>query len=452
MQPSNTGLFATVETAPSSRAPTPVSYYRLDSQTKGDTLSFLARESVYRRDSGLLPAYQRAISVDISQPPSNKARVYHEQIPRVEYLNVPPAATPRYSAQTFSKQEYDETTRRAQHVDPPDVRRLGILRKPLLGRTEAVDMSAHPLPSLPVENRAPKHILQESDVAVVEEQWYDQNRERRAEQTWDDYEIIAVESEGWPSEPIPTDSSVQTRSRPKDCGLSALQQQNFRHNDLLDPLSATPRNSCVQEYTNVPRRSDTFDDHAQLPSSAELYTYRNTLDEAKEKQWATRKTQPKEQSMRYCFGERALTNTEHQRAASEEPTLRTPEPRSPHVRFAEPTSCPPTPRSSPSLSPRALYDTTRLKPYGPRQPPWGSSEDLELQRRSRTDVRARDDDIRERISAKSLRLLQARQGTSGKKRMTEVEELREQIYEVYPDMTFEGDGDEEGCCCCCVVM
>ena len=92
---------------------------------------------------------------------------------------------------------------------------------------------------------------------------------------------------------------------------------------------------------------------------------------------------------------------------------------------------------------------------GPRPPPWGSYEDLEIQRRQRGDARERAKVRGSRLTADSSSVYQKSMSTDslGKDPSREVEEYREQILGVYPDMEFNGEaGRGDRGWCCCVLM
>lgn len=87
---------------------------------------------------------------------------------------------------------------------------------------------------------------------------------------------------------------------------------------------------------------------------------------------------------------------------------------------------------------------------GPRSPPWGSYHTLEMQRRQRGETR-------ERTQALMYRRLQSTQRLDddgyGKSRMRrEVDEYREQVLGVYPDMEFNREAGKSGVEYCCILM
>lgn len=124
------------------------------------------------------------------------------------------------------------------------------------------------------------------------------------------------------------------------------------------------------------------------------------------------------------------------------------------VRFADThtilcTPPPPTPPPHRTLSSILSLTSTppRLKPYGPRTPPWGSTENLDRERRFRTDIRVLEDTLDKQFNGRE-RLRKQAQARNGKRR-TEGEELRELVLGIYPEM--EAELKERGCWFCLVM-
>jgi hypothetical protein len=114
------------------------------------------------------------------------------------------------------------------------------------------------------------------------------------------------------------------------------------------------------------------------------------------------------------------------------------------------TPPPPTPPPHRSLSAITLSlpsASPRLKPYGPRIPPWGSSDNLDHERRLRTDFRSLEDTLDEQFDERE-KLRKETEARNGKRR-TEGEELRELVLGIYPEME---EGKKERSWCLCVVM
>jgi hypothetical protein len=93
---------------------------------------------------------------------------------------------------------------------------------------------------------------------------------------------------------------------------------------------------------------------------------------------------------------------------------------------------------------------------GPRLPPWVSFDDLQQQRHTRSDIREREDARLYRMTAD--RGSSTSKGSDSTNSLhenmmqREVEEYREQVLRVYPDMEFDGSAGLGGRSCCCLVM
>ncbi|RMZ66539.1 glycoside hydrolase family 5 [Pyrenophora seminiperda CCB06] len=106
-------------------------------------------------------------------------------------------------------------------------------------------------------------------------------------------------------------------------------------------------------------------------------------------------------------------------------------------------------------SPVPSTDSSLDNPNGPRPPPWGSYDNLELQRRQRSEARGRTHTRGALLTANSALAYQKAHSTDslGKKPVREVEEYREQILGMYPDIVFNGEAGIGGRGrCCCVLM
>lgn len=110
---------------------------------------------------------------------------------------------------------------------------------------------------------------------------------------------------------------------------------------------------------------------------------------------------------------------------------------------------PPLPTPPPHLTFQSTFSSapSRHKPYGPRIPPWGSSENLDRERRLRTDIRGLEDTLDERFDTRER--LRREDEVKNAKRRTEGEELRELVLGIYPEMEVE---QRDRACCVCVVM
>ncbi|CAA9958780.1 hypothetical protein PTMSG1_02318 [Pyrenophora teres f. maculata] len=135
-----------------------------------------------------------------------------------------------------------------------------------------------------------------------------------------------------------------------------------------------------------------------------------------------------------------------------------PPPTPPHcATFIQPTEYFP---KQPFPSPASAHSTHSSLDIqnGPRPPPWGSYDALELQRRQRSEARER----RMQTRDGGVRLIEDTASTYQKSHSTdslvkeparEVEVYREQILGVYPDMAFDGEAGAGGRgTCWCVLM
>lgn len=104
----------------------------------------------------------------------------------------------------------------------------------------------------------------------------------------------------------------------------------------------------------------------------------------------------------------------------------------------------------PNLSPPVPPEPPGL---GPRPPPWGSYELLERQRRRRSQGRGSGRGRSEPVSPIQASLQSSPATMREDVLRREVEEYREQVLRVYPEMKFDGGRDRaEGRCYCCVVL
>lgn len=195
---------------------------------------------------------------------------------------------------------------------------------------------------------------------------------------------------------------------------------------------------------NRPQRGDILDEHAQFPSSAELYISRDRPSEANDETRAYRRTEPKDAKLQYPFGRRPARFPIAPPSASSQ--------RGVYQQSAEHNDMtPPTPS-------RSLESSVNTQ-GGPRPPPWGTYESLEMQRRQRGDFRERAQArlYRNQLDGRPL-LYRGYVSTDnvGKDAMRrEVEEYRELVLGLYPDLEFDDEaGTGRRACFCypCVVM
>lgn len=370
------------------------------------------------------------------------------------------AVTPRGSHPLATSQTstYDETPSHLRmqqtsrnHVTAPTAYRRKLLPQHFSGS----NMGHYPLPPLPF---GPTH-RPDLDCAASgrsetaehqEENLYHTLRSAqisiRSTERHNNYEQSPVI--GHPREDLPLPMSEEIHSR---------DPTYFSEATAISPIELSP--SLVRTSPNdVPapspdgrsRPSYARADQPQFESSEKLYISRGLLSEMEDDRRAYRRTQPKDAQLKYQFGRR--------------PDIRldVPPPTPPHTSLLNSTQ---TKQSNkPIYPPRstALLDQPLFFPYsspkpgsGPRPPPWGSSDNLELRRQTRSNAREREDARKMRDSGCSI--YKSSDSTESVRENTmrrEVEEYREQVLRLYPDLEFDGEKNEEGgCCwCLCVVM
>ncbi|XPS81335.1 hypothetical protein M3J07_013299 [Ascochyta lentis] len=198
------------------------------------------------------------------------------------------------------------------------------------------------------------------------------------------------------------------------------------------------------------RQSKSFSTDTQIPSSLRLYSSHDSLlvaknNESNETAHATRRTEPKDHKHKYTFGQRPASRM-------------TPAPglgRASNQKYNPRLSTSKAQYRGLQTLPRPLPSSLRVaEPQtGPRQPPWGSLEDLEEQREKRGDARERDQAKQFRYATLSQATTVGSTDSFGKEKMKkEVEEYKEQVMSVYPDMAFDGNAGKGGRSCCCLVM
>ncbi|KAH7070503.1 hypothetical protein BKA63DRAFT_77997 [Paraphoma chrysanthemicola] len=204
-------------------------------------------------------------------------------------------------------------------------------------------------------------------------------------------------------------------------------------------------------------RSRLIDEYIQFPSSVELYTPRGLFSDDEDDRRAQRRTQPKDVKLRYQFGQRPLAQL------TVAPSV------SPH-RYLFGSS--PRPTSSENEGQTNDHDYTSLKTtaesfdgsvetrLGPRAPPWGSYDNLEMQRRNRGDLREREETRKYRMALRGGSFVSLNKMSGSERSFNhtplrrEVEDYREQVLHLYPDLDFDGTASRGGrrCCLACVVM
>lgn len=246
---------------------------------------------------------------------------------------------------------------------------------------------------------------------------------------------------------LPSAISGHERQQSKGSGRTVT----FADDTALSLRSPSPDHQSRVHDQHL-RQSRSFSSEPQIPSSLRLYSSHDSLLVANNtpingdiNPHASRRTAPKDFKHKYTFGQRPTS-----RMATSSGLGRT-------------SNSNYNPRLSTSKAqyrglqtlPRPLPSSLRIaEPQtGPRQPPWGSLEDLEEQREKRMDARERDQAKQFRSTTLSQATTVGSTDSFGKEKMKrEVEEYKEQVMSVYPDMAFDGNAGKGGRSCCCAVM
>jgi hypothetical protein len=202
---------------------------------------------------------------------------------------------------------------------------------------------------------------------------------------------------------------------------------------LQSPNSKESSNDTFDESSNSARGHRVLSHNTQEPTAAELYVPRGHWDNIEDDTPAMRQTTLKDANLKCKFGQLPSSHS------ASPPSISL---------FRDSYLQPVGHLVNPAPS---FHSSTDIQ-SGPRPPPWGSYEDLEIQRRQRGDARERAKIRANRLTADSSSMYQKSISTDslGKDPSREVEEYREQILGVYPDMEFNGEagrGDRGWCCC-----
>jgi hypothetical protein len=363
------------------------------------------------------------------------------------------AVTPRGShpLKTGKTKMYDATPShfRMQQTTPKCVATsIAYRRRPLAQHNNNSGMDHHPLPPLPVET-APTACF---DNFTIESQT-SQNNGESLEQTWR-HPKLRFQSRN--ASPISEGFSYNDRDSE---GLNMLARNApFRGEttsvpdaSAIPPIDLDPRGFQAQRedvsaphWSGLPQQSDAGQWQAQLESSEKLYVPRGLFSEMEDDRRAHRRTQPKDARLKYQFGRRPSIRLDN-----------IPPPTPPHAALLNslPVVPPKNKINQPLLSP---YADTNTGP-GPRPPPWGSHDDLELKRQTRSDAREREEARKYRLTTDSGSLdykgSESTQSLPENALRREVEEYRQQVLRLYPDLEFDGSAGQGGrSCCWCVVM
>lgn len=367
------------------------------------------------------------------------------------------AVTPRGSPPLMDNQPimYDRTPSqvRMQRSTPEYVATTSTCRrKPLPQHAVDTSMAHRPLPPLPPETapvKASYDVRRGSHNADSEE--VDEGEAWRPSLAYFGIEKLGdgprSQSQVVPQMSLETDAVHGPGSEP-----SRSSDEGPTTHRIMDKRTSYHSWKPRGRTTRSPARTD-LGGHIQMASSGDLYEPRGLLSEMDDDRRAFRRTQPKDAKFKYQFGRRPSTGLER-------PPLPPPQQSLPNlsvIHYSPTVTNPPQTyealrRPSPSPSLRSYAETQA----GPRPPPWGSSDNLELRRQTRSEAREREEARRFRMTIDggssiykgSDSMDSLRQNTMRR----EVEEYREQVLQIYPDMEFDGNAGKGGRTCYCVVM
>jgi hypothetical protein len=363
--------------------------------------------------------------------------------------HITPTVTPRGShlLAPIKMTAYDRTPShlRMQQMEPHKIATVRkILRKPIEGEPSYADANYHPLPFLPLrpfavhDGYARLDEVQDGSIQDVSFGLHAQNGISKGERL-----KYSNEDES-PSPPKHSEYPAKRRPLPDlPHGYSepSLSRRNIDASSC--PILSPPRHPPhICELSRSPRKNP-FHDPTQLPSLAELYGPRGLLAKPQDDRRARLRTESKATTLRYQFGARLPRGTH------------VPPSKGSRVdRFHEQTEAflyaSPTQEYTPTPSIHSIeYFRT-----GPRRPPWGSYEDLEMQRLQRGDRRDGEHARRNRMALDSRSTLQQDHSTEslGLKSSIVVGDQDTQIQRKYSNMDVDDQAARGDAWCCCNVM
>ncbi|KAH7402348.1 hypothetical protein DE146DRAFT_610260 [Phaeosphaeria sp. MPI-PUGE-AT-0046c] len=313
---------------------------------------------------------------------------------------------------------------------------LACPRKPLPQHAMDTSIDHRPLPPLPFEV-APLRSSYNTDLDEVREQAW------RLAVRADPEEL----SEG----PRSYSQEALQSSPEKEAAREQAVRRSHRYLDIKRLYeSLTLRNNA----TISPAWSD-LGGNVQLPSTSEPHQPRGLLSDMDDDRRAFRRTQPKDAKFKYQFGRRPSVGLDKPPLSPLHHSTSTPSlgPNGPiSIGTQEAGIHSHVEHHSPSLSSRSHTGAQT----GPRPPPWGSSDNLDLRRQTRNEAREREEARRyRRIVDSGSSIYKGSESTDSLCRNAmkrEVEEYREQVLQLYPDMAFDGSAGKGGRSCYCVVM
>jgi hypothetical protein len=345
------------------------------------------------------------------------------------------AVTPRgsHSLARFKVTAYDRPPshprmQRMESSNSPTARTIP--RKPLQQSSQYAETGYRPRPLLPLRASAVQDGTQlhhetqnEPLLELSQSQHYAQAAQRGREK---DY----TSGEESPPPPEHNEHFIFRRplpSLPYDCSEASQPKQSdtFKEEDsLYTALTSLPRLTYIRSPSRSPC-NHSLNDPTQLRSSADLYEPRGLLPELEEETRA-RRTELKETSLKYQFGEYPPRDAD----------LLPPKPSRrdifrPQTEYFLNADSDPTRASAPAPS---ILSSTDVQ-NGPRPPPWGSYKDLEMQRLQRGDRREVEHLRRHRLTPDSMSTLQKDHSTEslGLKPSIVVAQLAQQIEKEFPE-------------------
>lgn len=384
----------------------------------------------------------------------------------VDQYHIAQAVTPRGSHPLAGNQipMYDRAqsqSRMQQSVPVYVATSRAYQRKPLPRTANDADIEPHPLPPLPAQltmglddgrSNAQSDGVSPIDVnqgcTSQEPRKFAQSKRDQSEESFS----MAVCSKEDPHR-LPPHIAIVTDNQ------AQLPKKSVTSQDEVLPPAIQVHEDDISSRVRDGESSGTSlpDAQAQLPSSTQLYAQRTALDDMDEDRRAYRRTQPNDAELKYQFGRRP---SETLSVPSPTPPLR----QSPQLPLLSQVIDSPVEQSTDhDFVPLLLSPSVRPlseSRAGPRPPPWRSYEDLEMQRRTRSEIREREDVRKYRMtldatSSSSVCKASGSLNSFGESPMRrEVEEFRVQVLSIYPDLKFDESGrkEEREWRCCCVVM
>ncbi|KAF2125718.1 hypothetical protein P153DRAFT_408568 [Dothidotthia symphoricarpi CBS 119687] len=364
-----------------------------------------------------------------------------------QYHTVQPV-TPRGNNLVVSAQElmYDGTSIRPQmqqlKLDFILLSQQSVRNQPISQHTAYPRMNPHPLPLLPTDENS------DGETEKVRAIDVDRLTCDKVEHTWQQQLSTTEYKEHGSTSTERLLPSVQSchiiPSRYTSLSCESVRPKFVQRTEILDDAKSfsTPVSPPPHRHVQSPtasHRPTAIEQQIPCTSSRELFTHQHSTADSQNTTRAYGCTQPRDANLGYVFNQPPITSD---RPPPPPPHLilyrsHDVEARSPVVDDYFDLPTPPLSMCSSSVRP------------GARLPPWGSLEDLQSQRKNRTEVRAhvqsaQNRALRDRMDAEKARsTLHGQCSTDDLRRdvvhkRQEVEHIKEEILGVYPDMAFDG--------------